>query len=48
LTWKNERTFFNSGKYHGTLGKFQYLADLASHKVETSRRPYQTVSPDYS
>lgn len=42
-TWKDERRFFAGGKYRGTLGKFQYLAELASFQVEKSRRPYQTV-----
>jgi hypothetical protein len=41
--WKEERTFFNSGAYRGTLGKFKYLAELAGVDVERSRRPYQTV-----
>ncbi len=41
--WKDERRFFTSGKYRGTLGKFHYLAELAGLRVEKSRRPFQTV-----
>ncbi len=42
-TWKDERRFFASGAYRGTLGKFQYLAESAGHSFEKSRRPFQTV-----
>lgn len=41
--WKDERNFFVQARYRGTLGKFEYLAELCGHTVDKSRRPFQTV-----
>lgn len=42
--WKKERTFFQSGKYRGTLGKTQFLADQLGVSLKRARRPYCTVA----
>lgn len=42
--WKDERTFFNTPPYKGTMGKLAYLADhCGMSQLDKSRRPYQTV-----
>lgn len=41
--WKDEKKFFGTGKYRGTLGKCHYLAELVGLSIETSRRPFQTA-----
>lgn len=41
--WKDERSFFASSGYQGTLGKFDYLAEELGVEVDRSRRPYQSL-----
>ena len=41
--WKDSRKFFAQGKYRGTLGKFEYLAELSKYAVDKLQRPFHTV-----
>lgn len=43
-TWKNERDFFRSKPYIGTIGKLHYLTDYCGLKpFEREKRPFQTI-----
>ena len=42
-TWKNERRFFSSGQYRGTVGKFLFLALKSGASFDVSSRPVQTL-----
>ena len=41
--WQNERKFFARGKYKGTIGKFNYLAEHTGYGYASGVRPFQTV-----
>jgi hypothetical protein len=41
---KAERTFFSSGRYRGTLGKTQFLADRLGIVLARTSRPFTTVA----
>ncbi|MGD0993490.1 MAG: hypothetical protein ABR998_13575 [Gemmatimonadales bacterium] len=41
--WANEREFFGSGQFHGTVGKAEYLAHQLSVDLAPGKRPLQTV-----
>lgn len=41
--WQDERAFFSTGLYRGTLGKFEYLASACNYAVNRGRRPFQSV-----
>jgi hypothetical protein len=42
-TWQRERAFFTGGKYPGTLGKLDYLAEQLGLPLDRGKRPYQTL-----
>lgn len=42
-TWRDERAFFSTGEFTGTLGKYHWLARKFDVTIDTSRRPYQSV-----
>jgi len=43
-TWQRERAIFTGGKYPGTLGKLNYLAEQLGVLLDRGKRPYQTLT----
>ena len=42
--WKSERKHFGCGRYRGTIGKTQFLADRLHVRLKRDGRPYNTVA----
>jgi hypothetical protein len=41
--WKNEKEFFNKDPYRGTRGKLNRICEKIGFKLESGKRPYQTI-----